>query len=144
MRTSPAFLIATVATLTLGCDKNWSDWGCGGHTCPFPDPTHRAVVQGTVLGLSEQPLAGIRTNVTFEGQVYSGVGTITDAAGRFRATAHVDLARDSTIDALVWAVQANPPPAAIVRDSLRVRLHFKPRAEPPVTLEVTMHLPVAP
>ena len=135
------FLVATIAVLLSACEKD----GCGGATCPFAEPTHQAVVKGVVLDLNDQPLEGIHTSVLYVGEARSGVGTQTDRLGRFTATARTDLGdRPDTASAWVRATQANPPPAAVVSDSVRVLLHFTQRTEPPVIAQVTIHLPVGP
>jgi hypothetical protein len=135
------FLVATIAGLLSACEKD----GCGGATCPFAEPTHQAVVRGVVLDLNDQPLEGIHTSVLYVGEARSGVGTQTDRLGRFTATARTDLGdRPDTASAWVRATQANPPPAAVVSDSVRVLLHFTRRTEPPVIVPVTVHLPVGP
>ena len=135
------FLVATIAVWLSACETD----GCGGATCPFAEPTHQAVVRGVVLDLNDQPLEGIHTSVQYVGEARSGVGTQTDRLGRFTATARTDLGdRPDTASAWVRATQANPPPAAVVRDSVRVLLHFTRRTEPPVIVPVTIHLPVGP
>ena len=135
------FLVATIAVLLSACEQD----GCGGATCPFAEPTHQAVVRGVVLDLNDQPLEGIHTSVQYVGEARSGVGTQTDRLGRFTATARTDLGdRPDTASAWVRATQANPPPAAVVSDSVRVLLHFTQRTEPPVIAQVTIHLPVGP
>jgi len=142
MRGSWVFQIGSIAALLASCDKN----GCGGATCPFTEPTHHAVVNGVVLDLNDHPLAGIYTSVAFAGQVYSGVGTQTNQMGQFTATARADISPGAadTVSAWVRATQANPPPAAVVTDSVRVLLRFKPRTDPPVVVETSIHLPVTP
>jgi len=137
---SRVILVATIIPIALSCYQD----GCGGATCPFAEPTHHAVVEGTVLDLNDQPLAGIHTRVTFEQQSYSGVGTQTDAQGRFTVTARADFRSDTTIAAWVRATQANPPPAAVIKDSIAVQLHFTHRTQPPDVLAVTLHLAVGP
>lgn len=135
------FLVATIAVLLSACEQD----GCGGATCPFAEPTHQAVVRGVVLDLNDQPLEGIHTSVQYVGEARSGVGTQTDRLGRFTATARTDLGdRPDTASAWVRATQANPPPAAVVSDSVRVLLHFTQRTESPVIAPVTIHLPVGP
>jgi hypothetical protein len=136
----PLFLVATIAVLLSACEKD----GCGA-TCPFAEPTHQAVVTGVVLDLNDQPLEGIHTSVLYVGEARSGVGTQTDRLGRFTATARTDLGdRPDTASAWVRATQANPPPAAVVSDSVRVLLYFTRRTEPPEIVQVTIHLPVGP
>lgn len=137
----PVFVLVSLAVLLSACERD----GCGGATCPFAEPTHQAVVNGVVLDLNDQPLEGIYTQVLYAGETRSGVGTQTDRLGRFSATARTDLgAQPDTATAWVRATQANPPPAAVVRDSVRVLLHFTPRTDPPVIAQVTIHLPAAP
>ena len=134
--------VASLAVLLSACD---GPGGCGGATCPFAEPTHQAVVRGVVVDLNDQPLNGIHTRVLYVREARSGVGTLTDQLGRFTATARTDLGGGpDTATAWVRATQANPPPAAIVSDSVRVLLHFRPRTEPPVIVEVTIRLPVGP
>ena len=141
MLRSLAFLIAGVAVLSSACAED----PCGGATCPFAEPTHQAVVQGVVLDLNDQPLEDIHTRVLYAGEARSGVGTQTDHLGRFTATARTDLGtRPDTASAWVRATQANPPPAAVVSDSVRVLLHFTPRTEPPAIVQVTIRLAVGP
>ena len=134
-------LVVSIPILLSACEED----GCGGATCPFAEPTHQAVVRGVVLDLNDQPLEGIYTSVRYAGEVRSGVGTQTDRLGRFTATARTDLgAQADTASAWVRATQANPPPAAVVSDSVRVLLHFTRRTEPPVIVQVTIHLAVRP
>jgi hypothetical protein len=140
MLRSPVFLTASIALLFSACKD-----GCGGSTCPFAEPTHQAVVSGVVLDLNDQPLEGIYSQVLYVGEARSGVGTQTDRLGRFTATARTDLgARPDTATAWVRVTQANLPPAAVVSDSASVLLHFSRRGEPPMILQVTIHLPVTP
>lgn len=135
------FAVASMAVLLSACEGD----GCGGATCPFAEPTHQAVVQGVVLDLNDQPLEGIHTSVRYAREARSGVGTLTDRMGRFTATARTDLlGGPDTATAWVRATQANRPPAAIVSDSVSVLLHFTPRTEPPLIVEATIRLPVAP
>jgi hypothetical protein len=135
------FLIAGTAALVSAC-------GCGGtDTCgEFGEPSHQAVVHGVVLDLNETPLAGIHTRVKYSGELRSGVGTQSDASGRFTATARTDLPISAPDTATAWVVvvQANPPPAAIVKDSVQVLLRFRPRTEAPVIVQTTIHLAVGP
>lgn len=135
------FLVVSIAVLLSACERD----GCGGATCPFAEPTHQAVVNGVVLDLSDHPLEGIYTQVLYVGEARWGVGTQTDRLGRFTATARTDLGtQPDTATAWVRATQANPPPAAVVSDSVRVLLHFTRRTDPPVIAQVTIRLPVAP
>ena len=135
-----SLFLVSIAVLLSACDED----GCGDATCPFAEPTHQAVVMGVVLDLNDQPLEGIYTSVRYAGETRSGVGTQTDRLGRFTATARTDLgAQPDTASAWVRATQANPPPA-VVRDSVRVLLHFTRRTEPPQIVQVTIHLPVGP
>ena len=133
------FLIPSVVIVSACKDE------CGGGTtCPFAEPTHQAVVHGLVLDRNDRPLEGVYTQALYAGETRSGVGTQTDRLGRFTATARTDLrAGPDTATAWVRATQANAPPAAVVSDSVRVLLHFTPRAKPPIIVEVTIRLPVA-
>lgn len=143
-RTRRPLLIAVFGIVagTAACDGDGD--GCGGATCPFPPPSHHAVVRGTVVDLNDHPLAGIHSRVSFEHQVYSGVGTQTNSEGRFQVTARAELSRDTTIAAWVHASQANPPPAAVIRDSVAVQLRFTARTEVPQALDVRIQLAVTP
>lgn len=137
-----ALSIVSLATVLSGCDEG----GCGGATCPFAEPSHHAMVAGVVLDSNDRPLAGIYTRVKHPREARSGVGTQTDSEGRFIATARADIPAGGADTASAWvqATQANLPPAAVVTDSVRVLLRFRPRTEPPVPVEVTIRLPVAP
>jgi hypothetical protein len=137
--------IASVVAFISACDMFEGD-GCGGG-CPFAEPTHHAVVRGVVFDLNDQPLRGIYSQVSFRGeQGYSGVGTQSDANGRFTVTARTNLSENApdTASGWVYATQATPPPAKVVTDSVAVLLRFTLRSQSPEIVEVTIHLPVTP
>jgi hypothetical protein len=143
MRANWFYCSVVVGTLLSSCDGDGG--GCGGRTCPFAEPRFHAVVRGVVVDLNDRPLAGIYTRVKAPHEARSGVGTLTDQQGRFTATAQVDvLPPGDTVSAWVRATQANPPPGAVISDSVRVLLQFKPRAEPAAVVETTIRLPVTP
>jgi hypothetical protein len=137
MRPSSFFFVLGIAASALACGDEVCAPSCFA-------PRQHAVVRGTVLDRNAQPLAGIYTKVTFEHQSYSGVGTQTNALGRFEATARADLATGTVIDGWLHAAQANLPPAEVIKDSVPVQLRFKPRTEPPEIVEVVIQLPVSP
>jgi hypothetical protein len=144
MPRKPPIILAVVAAL-VGCQ----DDGCGGATCPFTEPSHHAVVNGVVVDEQDRPIAGALTSVTMSDR--SGVGAPTNATGRFTITVRRELALNAPDTVRGWVratKELAPPPGSaigpIVRDSVTVLVHLRPRTELPIASEVLIRLAVAP
>jgi hypothetical protein len=140
LRTACFILAGLVATLSA-CQE----YGCGGGTCPFAEPSHHALVTGVVVDEQDRPLAGALTSVTMSDQ--GGLGAPTDAIGRFSITVERDKIPTSPDTVRGWvraAMELAPPPGStmggIVEDSVTVLVHLQPRTDPPIASEVLIRL----
>ncbi len=125
---------------------------CGGTgpTCPFAPPSHHAVVSGLVVGASDQPLAGAYASVAFSNGLVFVAGPQTDVTGRFTITVRRDLSATAPDTLSGWARAAKEVPSptgssvgALAKDSVSVLVRFRPRTDPAVVTEATVHLPIA-
>jgi hypothetical protein len=144
LRMTPAILVGLVGTL-IGC----GDDGCGGGTCPFAEPSHHALINGVVVDEQDRPIAGAIPSTTMSER--SGVGAPTNQAGRFTITVQRDhqQAAPDTVRGWVRATKELAPPAGsaigpIVRDSVSVLVHLRPRSDPAIASEVLIRLAIGP
>jgi hypothetical protein len=141
---TPAILAGLVATL-IAC----GDDGCGGVTCPFAEPSHHAVINGVVVDEQDRPIAGAIPSTTMSDR--SGVGAPTTQAGRFTITVrreHHPGAPDTVRGWVRATKELAPPPGSavgpIVRDSVSVLVHLRPRSDPPIASEALIRLATGP
>jgi hypothetical protein len=145
LRTACFILAGLLATLSACQD----DFGCGGATCPFAEPSHHALVNGVVVDELDRPIAGAFTSVTMSEP--GGAGAPTDATGRFTVTVERDKTPTAPDTLRGWvraAKELAPPPGSttrpVVRDSVTVLVHLRPSTDPPIASEVLIRLAIGP
>jgi hypothetical protein len=145
LRTACFILAGLLATLSACQD----DFGCGGGTCPFAEPSHHAVVTGIVVDEQDRPIAGAFTSVTMSDQ--GGAGAPTDATGRFTVTVEQEktpIMPDTVRGWVRAAKELAPPPGSTIRpvvsDSVTVLVHLRLRTDPPMASEVLIRLVIGP
>jgi len=146
-----AFIASVALAASIGACTSGATCGGTGPTCPFAPPSHHAVVTGLVVGASDQPLAGAYASVAFSNGLVFVAGPQTDATGRFTITVRRDLSATAPDTLSGWARAAKEVPSptgssvgTLVKDSASVLIRFRPRTDPAVVTEATVHLPIAP
>ena len=145
LRTACFILAGLLATLSACQD----DFGCGGATCPFAEPSHHARVNGVVVDEQDRPIAGAFTSVTMSER--GGAAAPTDATGTFTVTVEREKTPTDPDTVRGWVratKELAPPPGStlgpVVSDSVTVLVHLSPRTEPPIASEVLIRLAVGP